>query len=211
MRGYLFRAFFVYLLLHIFAIFGCFSIDDCGPFKNAFYRVEQVHAVNVDKNRSTGSQLTEWPDSSNVLLDEFAIAIVLDVEYFTSAKFRFENPFITQALACSPLPPEAVEKITGIEIMSDANFVTAAGDTIPAGASLRALFEAGKSVDDNFGAKTIAEYLQSNDAVPRDNAASDFLFLTEAPANNQQHRFTVTYSLDSGSSFSTITNSIGIH
>ncbi|HHM20570.1 MAG TPA: hypothetical protein ENJ20_00980 [Bacteroidetes bacterium] len=211
MKNSTIRILSVFLVLQLLMVFSCFPGNDCGPFDDIFYKVSQIQAINIDKTNSTDIHLQQWPDSSNVLLDHFAIAIVVEPDYFTSIKPRFHNPFLHEALACSPPSPEPVESISGIEIVSNADFITHNGDTIPAGFPLNALFKTAKTLREGFPPQPLSAYLQSNEAVPTDGTASDFLFLTQASAINQFHRFTVTYSLDNGNTFSATTNSIGIY
>jgi hypothetical protein len=196
------RSVVVIAIMQLLAVLSCFpGSDDCTGFKQTYFKAVNMRVVNIDKTETTYSSLKEVPDSTGIFLENFAIAIVLEVEYFTNLTRRFENPFVASALACSPPPPEPVQKITAIDVASDVDFVTGTGDTLAAGTSLNHLFRVSKSFKNDFSAVSIQEFLNGSNAFPSDDIASDYLHLQEAPANNFPRRFIISYVLDNGEVF----------
>jgi len=169
------------LIYIIFLFTGIFSCTDCGPFPDKS-RVKNIFLNMYRINTNNGIDFSNI-ENNEIVYDKLAFEITPEIDnYFSFKNKLYSFSFIQNAYACDPTPPEMVDKIENIELISNNSY----NDTFPANTNLSEIVNV---IIPSITNESISlnEYLQTNPTFPN----SLILILNEAPDTNRIHRFTL--------------------
>jgi hypothetical protein len=173
--------------------------DGDGPSK---YNITDYLLYSVTATRN-GTDIyfdpgaTQLVNGNAVLWNEFGIFIDTEKEYISEA--RSSSSLFTNAIACDPAPPTAIQQITTFEITSDSEFVTDT-QTYAAGESLNEIFD----LDDMPNSMV-------NDLISARHPDIILLTLDAQPSETQFHRFSIHIELDNGDMYDLTTVQVHIN
>ena len=179
-------------LLFIVSTSCSLSNDGCEPFDDKFKTVD----FYTDLNTITFSEGPEFYinysslESETVRYEEFGISMFPVMETYSSfSASKFSFSIIPTAYACSLLPPDSEETITGIQIFSNQTISSSYGTD----KNLAPLFDVVVLYHSSgYERMDLGDFLASEPYVPSEL----FLILKSEPESDKPVRFTISYTQD---------------
>ena len=200
------RFFITLLVLFVLQLIGTLGCQSCTDQK--YFSVIRVFLENGRLINEATQNVESLDINERVAYDKFCMTLTTGLEYAYNRKSQFfinSPPFSFHELSasCKELTPLPTQHISQLTIVSNADFVLDNELFITAGESLN------NHIVLSYGMQSripISDFLSSSDNHPMEIPI--YLFITSIPAYNQLHRFSVTYVLDDGQSFSTSTEKV---
>lgn len=171
------------------------SFDECGELEQKYTNITGISASNVLLIEDGYTINEPLEAAGSVEYHRYGIHVVPVTELLSQRHIQSASGFTSAAFACSPAPPMPSEVIADIVIFSDKDFMQAnSSRVISAGDTLNSVF----TIYDYYSGRIVGltDFLMDEGI-----AASDQGFILQpaaAPAEAQQHEFTVHYRLENG-------------
>lgn len=177
---------------------GCDLGGGCGDAEQRFTDITGLEGRHVRLIKDGYTIIEELSEGSAVEYDRYGIFAIPSWELISQHSGGGKRIWFPAAYACSPPPPQPSEFIADIAIFSDTDYAQAGSShVISAGDTLNAVF----TIYDYYSGRIVGlpDFLMDEGL-----AAADQGFILQpssAPAEAQQHAFTVHYRLENGESY----------
>jgi len=154
----------------------------CGPIPGARdFRIKSLRLETVALDNQ------EYQETKAYEYNKVGISIDIgEYEYVSLHNNGNNNWFVSSAMACDPVPPRAIEKISEISITAESSFAYAAGQIFNAGEDISELFTINSLAFSSFTAMERPLYM----------GESIFIKLVNSPYNSTSMQFSIKVVLD---------------